>query len=220
MHHMRGMRYFILVILVFQVAGANAQQYAIGLRHGASFWMTENQIGKGSLRTPPGQHFTYDKELYLRLDTKSKWDYEAGISHYYFDIDRDIHVNDKLQHARQRVQVADIKLSLQYDVTYPLLGYIFPAFSKMKTYVGFATTPRLQFETIEIKETGERIDRKSVSVLFAFSYTHIVPVSKRWSVSSSLSFSAVPFDKHLRRKGDFYDPNRRIAWHGGMQYRL
>lgn len=216
---MRGLSYGILLVLLLQAATTQAQQYAIGLRHGASFWMTKNSIGKGSLRTPPGQHFTYDKELYLRIDARSKWDYEAGISHYKFDVDRNIHVAEMVQ-ARQRVQVVDLKLSLQYDVTYPLLGYMFPALSKMKTYVGFATTPRLQFERIDIKETGERIDNTSVSVLFAFSYTHIIPVSKRWSVSSSLSFSAMPFDKHLRDKDDFYDPNRRIAWHGGMLYKL
>src|SRR5690606_36386130 len=107
-----------------------------------------------------------------------------------------------------------------YDVTYPLLGYIFPVLSKMRSYVGFATEPRVLFSKTEIKETGEELHDRKFSLLLAFNYMHMVPLSKRWSLPSVLSFSAVPFDKHSRDKGDFYNPSRRIAWHTGIQYHL
>jgi hypothetical protein len=216
-----------ILILSFLLSGTStAQQLFAGGRQGVGFWLTKNGNGIGSLKYAPDNHFSWNKELFLRRHT-TRWAYELGVTNYNMRYDRHHEKDGVRHHSDHRTRFVETNLSVQYDVTYPLVGYMFPALVKMKSFFGFTLTPRLAFEKISASEelpSGNRTStdsrNTSFSLFIGMSYTHVIPISKNWSVTSSFNFRMQPMDKYLRDEGDFYEPNRQISVMTGVLYSL
>lgn len=220
-HAVRIFTVFYLALL-FSVP-ANAQQTFAGVREGVGFWLTKNGRGKGSLKYAPGNHFTWNKEFFIRRHGSGKWAYEFDLVHYqhrYKRVDRGDSIGT---YENWHSNFLELNFVLQYDVTYPLAAFMFPVLSKMKSYIGFSAAPRAGFHKVEPVEAGMPkgwIRSSSLDFFIGMHYTHFVPITDRLVLSSCLSFRMKPFDRMGRADGDFYEPNRQISLSSGVCYRL
>lgn len=188
----------------------------IGFRQGAGLWLTKTGAGQSSLRLPPGQHFTWNKELFGRMHVYRNWYAEGGIQHYQFrnTIQAAPGIN-----AAERIQYLQLSLSAQSDVSYPLLGYLVPFFLKMRSYAGVTGSVRYAFidkKTVQ----GERQQSTGSSLLIGFHYMHVLPVSKHIHIISAYGYQSKPLDRFRANTGDYSNPNRAFSWSTGIAYAL
>ena len=209
----------ICLLIICLVVRADAQQAMIGLRQGGSLWLTKSGLGQGTLKYADGQHFTWDKELFFRDAILKKWYFETGISNFSFN--NTTTTGDQAT-ISVKSNVIKTNFSLQYDVTYPLLGYIFPRMGGMKSYIGFNVSPMIAFNKYNTTGADSLLSvRKDVNVrlMVGFSYTHIIPLSPRVSITSVLSFNTGFYSKYVPLTANTH-ANKSISWMSGISYNL
>lgn len=204
-----------------------AQTNSIAFRQGVGFWFIRNGIGKGTVHYPAGQHFTWNKELVYQHTSSGRWAVEAGIKHYTIGSEAKWRDGQTDYTRNSYATYIQIPISVQYDVTYPLLGMFFPQFAGARSYIGFLGAPGMSFEKVDKnrKEDYGATSRYSwkendISFMVGFTYRHHVPITKRLSLSSMLTFQMNPFQAHFRKTEGDIAPNRNITFQTGIAYLL
>lgn len=197
----------ILLSLLFIINSLHAQTH-IGIKHGISLWLTKSGHGRGSLSFSERQTATYDKGITTRITLSPKFVLEESLLYYAYS-ETDISYAEDL---------VELKNSIQYDVTYPLLGYMFPILKHTKTYVGLSIAPRIHVARNNNEASGGR--DAFYSCLLGFSYTHVIPLTKNIFVQSQYIFEMKPFDNHKVYTGNIPLDNRRISWNTSLIFRL
>lgn len=214
------MRKALTLMLLLLACGCSLQaQEMVGFRQGVSLWMSRYGIGQGTLQLAQGQHFTWDKELFFRGNLEKKWWYEAGIANYRF---RNTGSDRNHSMLSEQNDIIETNFSLQYDVTNPLIGYMFKGMEQMKSYIGFNVSPAISFNKYQTEDVdGKRTDRRDrhMSVMIGFSYTHVIPITSRLNIVSRFSFETNSFSKYRSLVG-FSRPNKSIGWQTGIAYSL
>ena len=209
----------LIIILLFCFAFfGKAQENMMGVRQGYSLWLSKYGIGQNSLKYADGQHFTWDKEIFYRQKISSKWLVESSLTYYALKNSR----YEKEAPISLRNDIIKSSISLQYDVTYPLLGYMFYFMQGMHSYIGFNVSQNISFnkkEKQQIDGTMSTSKSTDVFMMVGFSYTHVIPVSKRLSLTSGLSFNTNSFSKY-QPAAIYNRPNKSISWMMGMGYNL
>lgn len=197
----------ILLPLLFIINSLYAQTY-IGMKHGMSLWLTKNGYGRSSLSFSERQTATYDKGITTRITLSPKFVLEESLLYYTYS-------ETDISNAED---IVELKNSLQYDVTYPLLGYMFPILKHTKTYVGLSVAPRVHMSRNNNETSGN--GEVFYSCLLGFSYTHIIPLTKNIFVQSQYIFEMKPLDNHKVYTGNVPLDNRRISWNTSLIFRL
>ncbi|GEM_PF-5426844 len=197
----------ILLPLLFIINSLYAQTY-IGIKHGMSLWLTKSGYGRSSLSFSERQTATYDKGITTRITLSPKFVLEESLLYYTYS-------ETDISNAED---VVEIKNSLQYDVTYPLLGYMFPIMKHTKTYVGLSVAPRIHISRNNNETSGN--GEVLFSCLLGFSYTHVIPLTKNIFVQSQYIFEMKPLDNHKVYTGNVPLDNRRISWNTSLIFRL
>lgn len=197
----------ILLPLLFIINSLYAQTY-IGMKHGMSLWLTKSGYGRSSLSFSERQTATYDKGLTTRITLSPKFVLEESLLYYTYS-------ETDISNAED---IVELKNSLQYDVTYPLLGYMFPILKHTKTYVGLSVVPRVHMTRNNNEASGGR--DAFYSCLLGFSYTHVIPLTKNIFVQSQYIFEMKPLDNHKVYTGNVPLDNRRISWNTSLIFRL
>ena len=197
----------ILISFILTSCSIHAQTY-VGIKHGISLWLTKTGYGRGSISFSDRQTATYDKGITSRITLSPKFALEESLLYYTYE-------ETGINNAED---VLELKNNIQYDVTYPLLGYIFPVLRNTKTYVGISVAPRMHI----LKNRKELTDSKGIfySCLLGFSYTHIIPLSKNIFVQSQYVFEMKPLDNHKVYTGNVPLDNRRISWNTSLIFKL
>lgn len=210
----------LIPALLLLLPGISHAQQMIGFRQGVTLWFQKNGLGQGSLNYAQGQHFTWDKELFFRDAIDKKWHYEATLSTFSFS---NTHPEKRREVISEKNTVIRTGYSLQYDVTYPLFGYLFPFMQRMKSYVGLNTAHLIWINQYDILNVDNELRRKksdvNVTMMLGFSYTHVIPLSKRLNVTSVLSFNTNTFSKYGATQS-VARPNKSVNWLGGLAYTL
>lgn len=213
---------FVAVLLGLTVT---AQEAIIGVRQGLGFWLRKEGIGKGSLRYGQDDHFSWNKEVFFRKHLKNKWAGELSLATYQLKY-RSQYANDQYRSSSAHLtRFFEANIVVQYDVTYPLFSYMFPVLTGMKSFLGFSAIPRVAIDgenqTLEHKDgaitTGQR-ETRGFSFFLGMNYTHIIPLTKKFFLTSELSFSMQPFDAYRRTATE--RPNRQISLMTGIGYKL
>lgn len=206
---------------------AFAQEYAVGTRQGIGMWFTKNGKGKGSLKYAPGNHFTWNKELFIRKHASNGWAYELSLNNYCINYSNEEKGEGNTTYYHHKGNFFETNFIVQYDVTYPLAAYMFPALSGMKSFFGFSATPRFAFDRVEKvvymspTDTLQSASRNyETSFFIGFYYTHYIPITEHWVLTSAFSFKMQPFNRYMRADDDFYRPNRQLAFQTGLCYKF
>jgi len=173
-----------------------------------SLWLTKSGYGRSSLSFSERQTATYDKGITTRITLSPKFVLEESLLYYTYS-------ETDISNAED---VVEIKNSLQYDVTYPLLGYMFPIMKHTKTYVGLSVAPRIHISRNNNETSGN--GEVLFSCLLGFSYTHVIPLTKNIFVQSQYIFEMKPLDNHKVYTGNVPLDNRRISWNTSLIFRL
>ncbi|HRO43017.1 MAG TPA: hypothetical protein PL009_09295 [Flavipsychrobacter sp.] len=216
---------FCLCFFIF--AQARAQQTLVGVRQGVGMWFTKNRIGQGSLKYAPGNHFTWNKEIFFRKNLTKDFTAEVSFGTYEMQYEKEVKNEVATTYSSHRSNFLETTILVQYDVTYPLISYFFPKLTGMKSFLGFSLIPRISFDRMATRtefDSGPIVSDfykgNDVALFVGMHYTHVIPISKRISISSALSFKMQPFDKYLRDEGNFHEPNRHISLMTGVLYQL
>lgn len=210
---------FILIPLFLCAGLASAQQSILGVRQGIGLWLNKRGIGQGSLIYAEDQHLTWNKEVFYRNVIRQKWSYETSLSYFSFN---NVRKGKRYASRTERNEVLKTSFSVQYDVTYPLMAYMFPFLRHARSYIGFNAAPMISFDrynTVALDGSETKENRQHIMMMVGFSYTHIIPVSKRLNITSVLSFQTNAFYKYTINP-DHELPNKSISWMGGLGYRL
>lgn len=206
---------YAVAILLLLTSVASAQETFIGVRQGTSLWLNKSYYSSNAINLYP-QRFTWDKQVFIRRNTRGKWSWEAGIKHYKT---KDIITTNNLEEPPRQTVVDNhlqADMTVQYDVTYPLTGYFFPVLRDMRTYLGLSIIPVMQFT--QNKATGQK--GNSFMLMSGMTYTHTIPIGKRFLFSSVLTFRALKGDRQKYNTTDVTVANRNISYHGGIAYKL
>lgn len=200
---------------------------SMGIRQGVGVWFTKTGVGKGSLQFAEGDHFSWNKELFFRQQLDKKWAYEVSLMNYQL---HSIHTDQsdyKTIKTEKDAQFLESSLSIQYDVTYPLAGYMVPALKDMKSYIGFALAQRFSFEQVNATTFNNDASvhtnaypANNFNMFVGFNYTHIIPISKRINITSVFAFKMNPFSQKGFRSIDYSNPNRVLSISSGISYKL
>ena len=188
-----------------------------GIRQGASLWLAKSSKGTDAdFRYPIGQHFTWNKEAFVRFAVTKAWWGEVGLQHYSFSSKA---LDSATMIQSVKTDYLQLNLNAQYDVSYPVLGYLVPYFFKMRSYLGLSFSPRLAFAK-STTLSGAVSQTTTPSVLAGVSYSHLLPISDRFWAYSSFSYRALVVSRQVGEGRDITYPNRAISWMGGVCYTL
>jgi hypothetical protein len=233
------MKSILTIALVTLVTGTiNAQQLSGGLRTGASHWM-DKQDGTCFTNSVDGQNTTWDKEVFLRANTKGKFAFEASLGHYAFDNSSRLATSDFFPHPgwypqdyqpislRERSQNVEMNLSLQYDMTCAGMQSC-PILSKLKSYVGVVVTPTVSYTKTEItsRRNGDAMmytstaTESSLAVWTGLSYTLIYNLCEHMYLTSAVRYQIEPNKIFSDSPGAGSNPDNRLGLQVGLGYNL
>lgn len=180
-----------------------AAQMHIGYKHGTSFWLTKSGYGPRSISPSRAQSITYDKEIVLRTYFGRNITVEHGIQHYTLT-----GLNDGS--ARSQDKIWQVNTNVQLDVSSPLVGYLLPMFSKLKSFSGLSCSPRMH------------ITDKSVyyTLMLGINYMHQFPITDKISLCSQFSYQMSVYDNKRVYVGETPYNNRRISWQTSVLYKI
>jgi hypothetical protein len=214
-----------LLLLLFAVGtvSAHAQSWQVGVQQGISYWLTRRIVGIDRLQTRPGQHLTWDKELILKYQSTRKLGFELGLGTYHFRQQTPGTIGDSILQVDGDTHALSLRMAVVYDVTYPLLGYMFPKMAGMKSYIGFICTPTLLWDNAAVTSRTEeqyQFRRTCFSMWVGFSYTHEFPLTKRLFLISQLAFQGKPFIKYRINEDVMPYANKRVNIQSGLRIKL
>lgn len=216
--------FLILVLLTGFCLDAPAQSWQAGVQQGISYWLTRKAWGTDRLRTVEGSHLTWDKEIALKYQSKKKLGFELGLGYYHFRQQTPGATEDTILSINGDSYGLSLRMAVLYDVTYPLLGFVFPQMASMKSYIAFTCTPSLLWDDAAVALPDEnesyQLCRTRFSVWVGFSYLHEVPLGKRLMLVNQFSFSGRPFVKYREEDYVLPIPNKRVAVQSGLRLKL
>lgn len=173
---------------------ANAQHFSVGARTGVG---TLIEVRKG---TKDVQNITWDKEIFLRYETKRRLAFETGITHYKYDYPIDL--RDGLEYANLdfapspyefiegsgTVNAYAINLSAQYDISCPFLKDHCPVFKNLRSYIGINLMPTISSGSQSITSR-----RKSDGTIFTEESTSPASIDFQAGVSHTLVYTINKF---------------------------
>lgn len=200
-----------------------AQSWHIGAQQGISYWLTRKALGVDRLHTLGGQHLTWDKELTLRYQTKKKLGFELGLGTYHFNQQTPGAATDSIAGIDGDTHALSLRMAVVYDVTYPLLQYMFPRMAAMRSYIGFTCTPTLLWDDAIVTPVADQsyhLCRNRFAVWVGFSYTHEIPLAKHLLLVSQFAFQGRPFIKYRSSEDVMPFPNKRASIQSGIRFKL
>jgi len=210
-----------------------AQQFSGGFRTGASHWM-DKQEGKCFTNSAEGQNITWDKELFVRYNTKGKLAFEVSIGHYAFNNNYKPEQDGftipeyRLLNVNERSQNLELNLSAQYDVTCPVLQEKCPVMKRLKSYVGVLLTPTLsrnRLKTSYIDGVSEGSVQQSVSskdemaLWTGLSHTMIYNLCDHMYVTTAVRLQIDP-NRFFDNSGTLRERDGRAGFQIGVGYKL
>jgi hypothetical protein len=188
-----------------------------GIRQGASLWLAKSGKGTaGEFSYPSGQRFICDKELFARFQVHPDWFSEVALQHYSLG-NRTLDATGHEQNSKSNF--LQLNLTAQYDVSYPMLGYLVPYFFKMRSYVGVSLSPRIAFVN-GTEAGGATYHSSETSVLAGVSYSHMLPITSRLWCYSTFSYRALVVNRFSSDRSDIGEANRALSCLGGICYSL
>lgn len=221
----------VFLCTVTAVHAAQAQQFSVGFRTGVSTW-GDRQESKSFDRKD--YDLSWDKEIFLRLETKGKFAFEAGMGHYSIGQRSEIRQeslggsNHTILVVRDRSQHVEWNLSAQYEISCPTLQDKCPLLKKIRSYAGVIISPTLSRTTTttytsgnaaDITATGYESSRRDVwNVWTGLSHTLIYEYSPKWYFTSSLRMQVEPGETFNNTTG--YHRDSRLGLQIGAGYRF
>ncbi|HTM66723.1 MAG TPA: hypothetical protein VL093_10410 [Flavipsychrobacter sp.] len=217
-------------IAIASFAASDAQQLSGGFRTGVSHWM-DQQKGKCFTNSVDGQSLTWDKEIFVRYQTKGKLAFEASMGQYAFNnirTDANNYGGYYDVHLKERSQNLEWNLTASYDVTCPEMNAC-PMMKHLKSYLGVVFTPTLTRYTTELKYrevndvatyTSAESRRDDFSIWTGLSHTLVYELCDHMYISSALRLQVDPnriFEKH---SGVSSYPDSRVGLQVGFGYNL
>lgn len=221
----------IFFCTVAAVQSVQAQQFSAGFRTGASVWGDRHEPKSFDRED---YDLSWDKELFVRFETKGKFAFEAGMGHYSIgqrtqvrqeSIDGNKHT---MLEVRNRSQHVEWNLSAQYEISCPTLQDKCPLLKKIRSYAGVTISPTLSRMTTttytsgnssDITYTGYESSRGDVwSVWTGLSHTLRYEYSPQLYFTSSLRMQVEPGETFNNTTG--YHRDSRLGLQIGAGYRF
>jgi len=213
-------------IIFYQV---QAQNLSGGFRTGASMWKGQNE---GKCFGNSAHNATWDKELFVRYQTKGKLAFEAGMGHYaatasYAQPEGPYPAVGEIPYyiAAEKSQNIEWNLSAQYDLTCPALAAKCPLMKRMKSYAGVILSPTLSRNTTERKPVDNyNLQSRETTVddwalWTGLSHTMIYNLNEQLYVTSSVRLQVDP-NKFFDDAGALKSRDRRMGLQIGFGYNL
>lgn len=196
-------QYYILAILLTMLTYSTVAQIQLGYRQGNSIWVTKSGHGQGSFSDSRLQKITYDREVFFRFPLRKKIFVECGSQYYSF-------ATGKKYEYVGKESILQLNNHIQFDITNPLLGYLYPRLTNIRAFAGLNLSPRIHLTNKSQYHT----------LMLGLSYTHIFPVTDKICIGSQFSYQAVILDHLKVYVGEAPSLNRRISWQTSIIYRL
>ncbi|HRO42742.1 MAG TPA: hypothetical protein PL009_07890 [Flavipsychrobacter sp.] len=222
-----------LVLTTCIFYSANAQQFSAGVRTGASKWMDKKE---GKCFSSSGQNTTWDKEMFVRYNTKGKFAFEAGMGHYAFSnqVTRtdygcvyDANANIAAMYAHdvyEKSQNLEWNLSAQYDLSCPALQEKCPLMKNLKSYVGVVVSPTLsRYTTTSYSVEGNYTNKNSRdewSLWTGLTHSLVYKIDSRLYLSSTMRMQIDPANFFSKQPAGSSVRDSRLGMQIGVGYAL
>lgn len=222
----------MLAVVSLSFCSVNAQQFSLGFRTGASYWM-DKQEGKCFSSAVDGQNTTWDKQLFVRYKTRGKIVLEASMGHYAFK-NRQVSTEYECIYGENNItamtarniyeesQNVEWNLSAQYDLSCPALKEKCPLMKHLKSYMGVELTPTWSRTTTKIGSDESLLSSETNnewSLWAGLSHTLIYDISDRVYITSALRFQIDP-NKFIDKSGVIRNADSRLGFQMGLGYNL
>ena len=164
------MKYIISTILAVMLSqGVQAQDFSLGIRTGLGKNLDVTRISNGTIDN------AWDKELFLRYQTKSRLAFEAGATHYNYRragiwhssgciVDYEPLYFDAPTHENlltlTNVNMIDLSLGVQYDISCKALQEKCPIMKQLRSYVGASVIGK--YANVNTQMTDRRLSDGSI----------------------------------------------------------
>lgn len=223
---------FLAFLVLTAFVGVRAQQISGGFRTGTSYWMN---VGDGQCPGDAvGKNLSWDKEFFIRYNTKGKLAFEFSMGHYATkssyvpkETDQFSIPEYRTLNIRERSQNLEWNISAQYDATCACMQSC-PLLKKMKSYIGIVVTPTLsrmetQLNYVDGVSEGSlkstTTSRDDFSVWTGLSHTLVYNLCERMYISSAVRLQVDPntlFDGELPETAR----NGRFGFQLGLGYNI
>ncbi|MBS1782097.1 MAG: hypothetical protein JSS78_03435 [Bacteroidetes bacterium] len=164
-----------ILVLIFVGISSNfsqAQNFAIGVRTGVSYWM-EHQRENCQTNAINGQHITWDKAFFVNYKSKKHWLFELSGEQYAFNqgniketygCDYNAVYNTYalwVNRTHETSQNYTINLSIQYQVSCPKIESKCKLMARLHNYVGITISPTFS-KNITKYGVEESVQTKSI----------------------------------------------------------
>jgi len=226
-------RLFCFSIALLSGFPGGAQQHALGLRTGGSYWIDHSK-GSPSDGSHANSQGSWDQQIFYRYETGGKWAFETSVTHYtlnYTDGFNDAPdvINSGYHNTglHEKSQNMEWTVSMQYDISCPAMKKC-PVLRKLKSFAGVLlsptwskTTTELTYQKIsDLSKLATQRTEYEMNLWAGVSHTLTYEVNTHFIVSSQVSFQLQPdrfFDKH---PGVSSAPDTRMSWELGLGYHI
>lgn len=137
---MKQLTLIILAFLIINIKASAQQGLSVGLRTGIGKMVNVTHIRSASTTT-------WDKQLFVRYQTKGRFAFEAGATQYQYGFNRDPSLmspgfatpTSKTISSRENYSLTDVLVSAQYDITCPYLQEHCPIMKRLRSFIGINT---------------------------------------------------------------------------------
>lgn len=215
------MKYLITTILAaLSLQLATAQSFSAGLRTGLGYNVDLSTVGAKDIGRNSNQ-FTWDQEVYIRMQTNKKLAIEARFMHYALKdhYSRTVNTGVLMFPAETQFTYYDVKtsanryvasISIQYDITCPFKKEHCPVFKNIRNYIGIDIAGAYSRETTTLKNTDLTSQfyiptgkDNYFNMQYGLSHTIIYQVSKTFNINMSIRGMLQPgeFDSYNTSTG-------------------
>lgn len=215
------------------ISNVHAQNYYAGLRIGPSLWLAKYGIAGGPVNPASNKRFSFDAEVFLRRDFQ-KGKLAAEISLNYTPFKNSFWKTNStyfngytILQKNNNIYFYELDLTLLYDVSSDLPGYLIPYLKKMKSYIGFSLIPTYQknheaylLQNTKAETAWYNNNDSRITSYVGVSYNHILPLTKHWIANSVLAFRVNLFDGYIDDDHQVAYPNMRFSLESGIAYKF
>src|SRR5690606_35592581 len=132
-------------LIALAMTESAAQGFSVGLRTGSSCWAQRMYPNSAKMESMPGQKTTWDQELFVRWEGKSRWAFEGGLIHVKAANHEILYVPDLgtegFQNNRKGHSYA-LSLSAQYELRCAKMNSC-PLLRRFRSYAGVSLMPTI-----------------------------------------------------------------------------
>ncbi|MCB0699936.1 MAG: hypothetical protein H6551_03340 [Chitinophagales bacterium] len=199
------MKYLVTIIIsTLAFINTEAQTFSAGARTGLGYNVDLSRVGAKDIGGYSTDQFTWDKELYARVETNKRIAVEARFTHYklsdsyiYPENIGDIMVSPTIQFtywdSKSTTNVIVGGISAQVDLTCPYMQDHCPMLKNIRNYIGFDVAGTYAREVINQENTDptyqvapRKYDDKYYFMQYGISHTIIYQVSPSLNINTAL----------------------------------